>query len=131
LRSVLGNAAVLEPFSDDESRDVLQEYQRDVSLRTELNEVGCLERAFGKQYPIVPDDPDRVSPNPSEAADDCRPVQCFEFVKPACIHNAVDHLANVVHLPRIRGNDFVDLFRILLWIFTVGYLAGLLARYGY
>ena len=46
LGAILGDAAVLELFTDDEAGDVLQKHQRDLALRAELDEVRRLQRAF-------------------------------------------------------------------------------------
>ena len=55
---MLGDAAALGLGADHEAGDVLQEDQRDLALVAEFDEMGALDRAFGKQCAIIGEDPD-------------------------------------------------------------------------
>src|SRR5262249_34003216 len=94
--------------------------------------VGRLERAFRKQNAIIGDNADRISPNSGETANDRLGVERFEFVEPACVHYARNHLADVIALSRIARNYSVNVLRVIVRFFgfrdaTVGSPPG---RYG-
>ncbi len=66
-----------------------------------------LQRGFGEQDAVVGDDPDRVTADAREAADQGRPVERLEFVELAGIDETGDHLAHVIGRAQIRRQDAV------------------------
>ena len=113
LGAVLGDAAGLRLAADHEPGDVLQEHQRDAPLAAQLDEVGALQRRFRKQDAVVADDPDRVAVDVGEGANQGRTVKLLELLEVGVVDDAGDHLADVVGLSEIGGNDPVDLLRVV------------------
>lgn len=72
--------------------DVLQEDDRDVPLAAELHEVRGLQRRFGEEHAVVRDDPDALPVQSAEPGHNRVPVPFLEFVEPAPVHEACDHL---------------------------------------
>jgi hypothetical protein len=85
LRAVLGDTAYFRFTSHHEAGDVLQEHERDAALVTQLDEVSRFERGLAKEHAVVGDDPDRVSVNAREPADQSRAVASFELAEFAAI----------------------------------------------
>ena len=75
LGAVLGDAAGLVFAADHEAGDVLQEDQRDVALAAQRDEVRAFERRLREEDAVVGEDPDRIAPDPGEAADERRAVK--------------------------------------------------------
>ncbi len=111
LGAVAGDAARFVLLSDHEARDVLQEHERNLPLRAQLDEVRTLQRRFRKQDAVVGDDADRIAPDAGEAGDERRAVARLELVELAAVDDARDHLAHVVGLLDVGADDAVDLLR--------------------
>ena len=97
---------------DHEAGDVLQEHERDLALRAELDEVRAFLRRFGEQDAVVGDDADGIAPDPREPGDERRAVARLEFVELAAVDDARDHFAHVVGLLDVGADDAVDLVRV-------------------
>ena len=109
LRAVLGDAAGLRAPPDHEAGDVLQEQQRNLLARAQLDEVRALEGALGEQHAVVGEDPDRVAPQVRKAAHERRAVELLELVQLRVIDQPRDHLAHVVGLAQARRQHAVEL----------------------
>src|SRR6202043_1142848 len=106
--AVLGDAARLVFAPDHEARDVLQEDERDAALRAELDEMRALERAFREQNAVIGDDADGIAPDAGESRHQRLAVELLELVELAAVDDARDHLAHIVGLARVAGDDAVD-----------------------
>ena len=115
LRPVLGDAARLVLPADHEAGDVLQEEERDVALRAELDEVGPLQRRLGEQDSVVRDDADRHAGDVGEAAHQRRAVELLELVEARIVHDARDDLAHLEGLAHVGWDDAHDLGGVVTW----------------
>src|SRR4051794_41531265 len=68
-----------------------------------------LERAFAEQDAVVGEDADGKTVDVSEAANERLAIELLEFLEFGRIHEARDHVANVVERARVRGHDAVEL----------------------
>src|SRR5262249_45945893 len=109
--AIFRNPALFELLSHHKSSNIFQKYQLNVALRAKFDEMCSFQCALRKQNTIVADNADRISPDSCKAADDGRPIQRFEFVKPTRVDDAVDDFANVICLFQIFRNYSVN----LLW----------------
>ncbi len=100
-------------LADHEAGDVLQEQQRDLALRAQLDEVRALERAFGKHHPVVGDHAHRLSVQVGKAGHQRGAVAGLELVQARAIHHPCDQLAHLVGLARIGRDDAVQLLRVI------------------
>src|ERR1700690_4031189 len=98
LRAVLGDAACLVFASHHEAGNVLQKYERNAALITELDEVSRFQCRLAEQHAVVGDDADGVSMNARETANQCCPISCFEFTKLAAINKPRNDLVNIISL---------------------------------
>src|SRR5262245_37159107 len=109
LRAVARDAARLVFLPDHETRDVLQEKQRNAALRAELDEVRSLQRRLRIENAVVRDDAERIAAEAREAGHERRPVARLELVELAGVEWVREHLANSVRLPDVGIDDTVDL----------------------
>ena len=112
LRPVLGDAAGLVLAADHEAGDVLEEDERDLPLRGELDEVGALERRRAEQDPVVGDDPDRIALDVGEARDERLAVARLEVVEAAAVDESGDDLADLDRAAGIGRDGAVEPGRI-------------------
>lgn len=63
FRPVLGDPAVFGFGANHEAADVLEEQERDIALRAQLNEVGAFEGGGGEEDAVVGEDTDGVAVN--------------------------------------------------------------------
>src|SRR6267378_3805098 len=108
LGAVLGDPGRLVLFSHHEACDVLEKNQRNPALAGELDEVRTFQRRFGKQDSVVRDDADRVAPDAREPGHQSGAVLRLELVELACVDDARNHLADVVGLALVFGDDPVQ-----------------------
>src|SRR5207249_4517918 len=86
--------------ADHEAGNVLQEYQRDLALAAKLDEMRRLQRRLGEENAVVGDDPDRITPDAGETADQGLAIERLELVQLAAVDDARDHLAYVAALTK-------------------------------
>ena len=108
LRAVFGDAAMFVFLADHEAGDVLQEDQRRVALRAQLDEMRPLERALAEEDPVVGQDADRMTVDVREAAHERRSVARLELGEGRAVDDARDDVADVVGLARVGRHDAVD-----------------------
>ena len=109
LGAVLGDAAGLVFLADHEAGDVLQEHQGDAALGAELDEMRALQRRLREQDAVVGDDADGIAVEVGEAADQRGAVELLELVELAAVDEPRDHLAHVIGLAGVGGDDAVEL----------------------
>ena len=73
----------------------------------------ALEGALGEEDAVVGDDPHRVPLQAGEATDDGGAVAGLELAQPAAVHDAGDHLPHVEGGAQVRGDDPVQLGRVV------------------
>ena len=112
LRAVLRDPAGLVLAADHEAGDVLEEDQRDLALRGELDEVGALERRRAEQDAVVGDDPDRVAVDVGEAGDERLAVARLEVVEAAAVDEPGDDLADLDGPARVGRDGAVEAGRV-------------------
>src|SRR5206468_4961287 len=88
LGAVAGYPGGLVLLTDHESGDVLKEDERHATLARELDEVRALLGGLCKQHAVVREDPDRVTLDTGEPADERLAVEGLELVKPGAVHEA-------------------------------------------
>ena len=93
--------------------DVLQEQERDLFARAQLDEVRALERTFGEQHPVVGENADRITTEVRKAAEQRRAVELLELLELRVIYQACDHLARVVGLAQAHGHYAIELLGIV------------------
>ena len=98
--------------ADHEAGDVGDEQQRDVSLAAQIDEVGCLKRAFGEQHAVVAENADLETHDARKAGDQRIAVKRLEFVKLAAVDQAREDFAIIGRNSWVRADDAVDLGRI-------------------
>ena len=81
LGTVARNAFILVLTTHHKTCDVLQEHQRNLTLRTQLNKMRTLLGSFGKQHTVVGDDPNGTSLKMRKARYQRLTKTRFEFVK--------------------------------------------------
>lgn len=136
LGAVLGNAALLRLGSDHVTGDVHEEEQRDLALRTQLDEVGRLERRRREEDAVVCHDTHGEAVDVCEPLHRCRlpknasfswgilgeerkganrhdglPVFLLELAEAAPICQSRDHLPHVEWLAEVRADYPVQLGR--------------------
>jgi hypothetical protein len=79
-----------------------------------------LERRLAEQNSIVGDDTYRISMNARKPTDEGRTIASFELTELAAVHNPGDDLTNVVGFAEGGGENAVDLFCRVEWIFGSG-----------
>src|SRR6266702_7030454 len=72
-----------------------------------------LQGALRKQYAVVGQDSDGIAADVGKTADQGRTVELFELIQLGRIDEARNHLANVVWLTQVRGNNTVQFSRIV------------------
>ena len=103
LRAVLDDAALLEVLADHVAGDVLQEYQRDVLLVAQLDELGGLLGAVAEQRAVVAQDSHGEAVDGGPAADERGAVAGLELLEAGAVGDAGDDLAAVderLEIPR-------------------------------
>ena len=81
LCTIFCDAARLVFLTHHKAGDVLQEDERDIALRAQLDKVRTLHGAFGKQHAIVGNDAAGQAVDMCEAANQRRAVARLELVK--------------------------------------------------
>jgi len=109
LRAMAGDAFVFILPAHHETGDVLQEDERNTALRTQFDEVCAFLGAFGKKHAIIGDNADRATHDVGEAGDQGFAETGLELIKPAAIHHAGNHLADVIGRARIGRYDLQQL----------------------
>src|SRR5712691_1384172 len=112
LGPILRDAALLVLLAHDEARDVLQEHQRHLAQAAHLDEMRGLQGALGEEHAVVGQDPHGMAHEVGEAGDESRAVEGLELAEAAAVHDPRDHLADVVALAPVRGDDPPQLLRI-------------------
>ena len=113
LGSVLGDAVMFVFLADDEAGDVLKEDERHLAHGAQRDEVGAFLRTFGKENPVVGQNAHRIAHDPGEAADEGRPIELLELLKPAAVDDPGDDFLDVEGLAKIRGHNAVQFRRVV------------------
>ncbi|MNQ61240.1 hypothetical protein D3C85_755520 [compost metagenome] len=102
------DAFVFVLAADHEAGDVLQEHQRNLALRAQLDKVRAFLRGFGKQDAVVGNDAHGHALNVRKARDQRGAEAGLEFIELRAVHDARDDFAHVVGLAGVGGNDAVQ-----------------------
>ena len=106
---MLCNTAGLVFATNHEARGVLQEYQWDAALVTQLDEVRALLRRFREENAVVGDNADAVTVDAGESSDQGRTEFGLELLVLTAIHDDLDDLVDVVRHFGIDGDDIVKI----------------------
>ena len=111
LGAVLGDAALLRTAEPTIKPVMFCRNTRGIlALGTQLDEVGAFLRGFGEQNAVVGDDAHGVAVNMGEAAHQLHSEQGLELVEFRTVDDPGDHLADIVGLSGIPGDNAVDVF---------------------
>ncbi len=113
LGAVLGDTLTLGSRADHEARNVLQEDERDTTLRAKLNKVGTLHGGRGKENTVVGDDANLLTVDFSEASHQGRAVVSLEFGKFGAVDDACNNLANWHGLAKVGGSNAEELLGVV------------------
>src|SRR5260370_39910458 len=108
--TVARDAAGLIFLADHETRDVLQEHQRDIALTAKLDEMRALQRALAEQDAVVGDDADRIAPDVRKTANQRLAIKLLEFIELRAVDQARNDISHAVRLAPIRsaaGTEFL------------------------
>ena len=117
LGSVTDDPAPLLLGAGEEAGHVDEGDERDVEGVAGADEAGGLRRRVDVEHPgerlrLVPDDPDRVTSEPGEAADDVLGVALLDLQELTVVDDLRDHLLDVVGLRRAVRDEGVELGRL-------------------
>lgn len=113
LGTVLGNTTSLGLRSDHEARNVLEEDQRDITLLTELDEVGALQRRLRVQGTVVGKDANLVVVNGGETTDQRLTVLGLELGKSGTINDSSNDLSDIVGDSQVVTDNTAKLSRVV------------------
>lgn len=113
LGAVLGNTLTLGSRAHHEARNVLQEDERDTTLRAELNEVCTLHGGRRKENAVIGDDANLLTVDFSEASHQSRAVVSLEFGKFRSVDDACNDLANRHGLAEVGRGDAEELLGVV------------------
>src|SRR6185437_584765 len=73
------------------------------------DEMRRLQRALGKEDPVIGEDADGVAADPGKAANEGLAVELFELVEFAAVDDSGDDFAHVVRAANVGRDDAVEL----------------------
>ena len=113
LGAVTRDAFVLVLAADHEAGDVLQEHQRDLALRAQLDEVRALLRRLREEDAVVGHDAHRHALDVGKARDQRGAEAGLELVEFRAVDDARDDLAHVIGLAGVGRDDAVQFGRVV------------------
>ena len=113
LGSMLGNTFILILLAHHKASDILQKYQRNLALGTELNKVRAFLGRLTKQNAIVGHNTHGVAKDTRKATDQGGAIERLKLIKIRAIHHPGNHLPHIVGFTRISRHHTVNFMGII------------------